>query len=269
MERSSMCRIRRVSGDYSIGSGVSVDESMAVKIKTHIAILLLCLGTGAANGRAVPAFAQVRGSLSIYADDRSRTGDAYGVLTTETLKGNAKRRNYFAGDQKIPRAWRATEADYARSGFDIGHLAAASWYGDQGMQDATFILTNAAPQNPSLNRGLWATIERRVKDEVVPGVSVHFVVGPLWLPDGKGVIEFGVIGEHAVWIPTHMATSILMERAGTAVKMKCWIVPNQAPPDGVTPGDYLRTVDEHEFDRGRDFFSWLSDSVENTMEAKK
>ncbi|KAF4074891.1 hypothetical protein AMELA_G00228520 [Ameiurus melas] len=49
----------------------------------------------------------------------------------------------------------AVNADYVGSHFDRGHLAPVLHANSQNCSDATFTLTNAAPQNFSFNRGQW------------------------------------------------------------------------------------------------------------------
>ncbi|KAL0151496.1 hypothetical protein M9458_053201, partial [Cirrhinus mrigala] len=47
----------------------------------------------------------------------------------------------------------ALNRDYRKSGRDKGHLEPVFQANSQDCADATFTLTNAAPQNPSFNRG--------------------------------------------------------------------------------------------------------------------
>lgn len=55
--------------------------------------------------------------------------------------------------------------DYAKSGYDRGHMAPnyaiTSRYGLTA-QKATFLMTNIAPQRPSLNRAIWRDLEHRI-----------------------------------------------------------------------------------------------------------
>ena len=57
--------------------------------------------------------------------------------------------------------------DYARSGYDRGHLvpnrAIVTRYGPDE-QEKTFLMTNIAPQRPALNRGPWREMEQRISD---------------------------------------------------------------------------------------------------------
>ncbi len=57
--------------------------------------------------------------------------------------------------------------DYARSGYDRGHLvpnrAIVTRYGPDE-QAKTFLMSNIAPQRPALNRGSWREMEQRIAD---------------------------------------------------------------------------------------------------------
>ncbi|XP_016135134.1 endonuclease domain-containing 1 protein-like [Sinocyclocheilus grahami] len=56
----------------------------------------------------------------------------------------------------------ALNDDYKNSGFDRGHLAPVYQAESQSCADATFTLTNAAPQNLSFNRGQWRKLEENI-----------------------------------------------------------------------------------------------------------
>ncbi|MBN3282893.1 ENDD1 protein, partial [Polyodon spathula] len=56
----------------------------------------------------------------------------------------------------------AINNDYVKSGYDKGHLYPVSQADDQCTAYSTFTLTNAAPQHPHSNRGVWNQMERAV-----------------------------------------------------------------------------------------------------------
>ncbi|KAA0713586.1 hypothetical protein E1301_Tti019623 [Triplophysa tibetana] len=56
----------------------------------------------------------------------------------------------------------ALDEDYVNSGYDRGHLAPVYHASSQQWANATFTLTNAAPQNPSFNRGQWRITEENI-----------------------------------------------------------------------------------------------------------
>jgi endonuclease G len=58
----------------------------------------------------------------------------------------------------------ARNKDYARSGYDKGHLANAEDFASDCTKDElTFRYYNCLPQTPNLNRGVWKTNEEQVR----------------------------------------------------------------------------------------------------------
>ncbi|XP_043098023.1 endonuclease domain-containing 1 protein-like [Puntigrus tetrazona] len=60
----------------------------------------------------------------------------------------------------------ALNGDYDNSGYDKGHLAPVFQALSQSCADATFTLTNAAPQDRSFNRGQWKKLEKSIAEEL-------------------------------------------------------------------------------------------------------
>ncbi len=75
----------------------------------------------------------------------------------------------------------ALSGDYENSGYDKGHLASFFQANSQSCADATFTLTNAAPQNPSFNRGQWKKLEgniaKELSDQCLPNKYSVYIVG--------------------------------------------------------------------------------------------
>jgi endonuclease G len=82
------------------------------------------------------------------------------VLSPAHATGCASRDNSFASDLSLPADSRASTEDYVKNGYDIGHMANAEdlKYSEEA-QNTAAILTNAAPQLPGLNRGIWKKLE--------------------------------------------------------------------------------------------------------------
>ena len=78
---------------------------------------------------------------------------------------DALKRPNFQKDRSVASSPAAN--DYARSGYDRGHLvpnrAIVTRYGPDE-QEKTFLMTNIAPQRPALNRGPWREMEQRISD---------------------------------------------------------------------------------------------------------
>ncbi|XP_017318000.1 endonuclease domain-containing 1 protein-like [Ictalurus punctatus] len=97
----------------------------------------------------------------------------------------------------------AVNADYAGSPYDRGHLAPVFHAASQSCSDATFTLTNAAPQNLSFNRGQWKVTERKMAvslNESCRNVGLSaFVV--------TGVVPGNYKMNNRVQIPSHFWTA--------------------------------------------------------------
>ncbi len=89
---------------------------------------------------------------------------AYHVKAKAKYEYNEKRPN-FAKDRAVESS--AAPGDYAKSGYDRGHMAPnyaiVTRYGPEA-QKLTFQMSNIAPQSPSLNRGVWRDVEHRIAE---------------------------------------------------------------------------------------------------------
>jgi endonuclease G, mitochondrial len=103
-------------------------------------------------------------------------------LTANRLaKGRGlKRVNSFHPDVRLPESERAELADYARSGYDRGHIAPSGDMFDAESQHESFSLANMIPQEPSINRGIWERIESGVRRMVKSRGELYVVTGPLF-----------------------------------------------------------------------------------------
>lgn len=80
------------------------------------------------------------------------------VLSPTEVMGCLPRRDAFATDRSLDDA--ATPGDYAKSGYDMGHMAnSADMRWDVQVEEDSFILSNMAPQLPGFNRGIWKKLE--------------------------------------------------------------------------------------------------------------
>jgi endonuclease G len=60
----------------------------------------------------------------------------------------------------------AKNKDYAKSGFDRGHLVSAEDFAfDKQLESLTFSYYNVFPQHPKLNRGSWKAWEAKIREE--------------------------------------------------------------------------------------------------------
>lgn len=84
----------------------------------------------------------------------------------------------FYEEPAIPPKARAALSDYARSGFDRGHLAPSGNFPDKASQAESFSLANVVPQDPLSNRRLWSHIETSTRRLVRNHGVAYVVTGP-------------------------------------------------------------------------------------------
>lgn len=108
----------------------------------------------------------------------------------------------FHAEPALPPNERADLADYARSGFDRGHMAPSGDMPDTAAQQESFTLANMVPQAPNLNRGVWEGIESAVRTLAVRRGELYVVTGPIFQGD-----QLATVGR--VVVPTHVFKAVL------------------------------------------------------------
>jgi endonuclease G len=94
-----------------------------------------------------------------------------------------KRKNTFHAEEQLPESDRAELSDYARSGFDRGHMAPSGNMPTENAQHESFSLANIVPQNPKNNQRLWAAIEEAIRDLTEERGQLYVVTGPIFEGD--------------------------------------------------------------------------------------
>ena len=180
-------------------------------------------------------------------------------LTEEETKSIVKRANKFMIDPKVITGT-ANDNDYARSGYDKGHLAPA---GDMGWSAKTmtesFYYSNMSPQDPGFNRGIWKRIEELVRSWAIQYKSVYVVTGPV-LTDG-----LQTIGPDKVAVPKYFY-KVILDYNSSDIKGIGFIVPNKGSKEPIQR--YAVRIDDVEKITGIDFFPLLPDEQENAVERK-
>lgn len=178
-------------------------------------------------------------------------------LTPQQLEADVPPRpSHFRPDNALALPG-ATDADYRNSGFHRGHLVPAR---DLANSRETFLLSNAAPQNPSLNTGRWRQLEATVRALAATSEAVYIVTGTL-----SATTEPAVIGPNRVAIPTHFFKAILAVRGGSK-RMFAVLLPNTSNTR-LPLAHFAVSVDEIELSTGLDLFSSLNDEEEAQLES--
>ncbi|MBM4163153.1 MAG: DNA/RNA non-specific endonuclease [Lentisphaerae bacterium] len=184
---------------------------------------------------------------------------AYRVSPTQTPL-DLMRPSSFSQDTAARNAPRS--ADYARSGYDRGHLvpnhAIASRFGKKA-QVETFLTSNIAPQRPALNQGPWADVERRIADDWPDRFGDIWVIVGTISPQQRQTLAAGIN------IPTAFY-QIVVARHADRVRAFAVVMP-QRISRLARPRVTLATIDEIEQLSGFDFLSALPDEEETALEA--
>jgi endonuclease G len=91
-----------------------------------------------------------------------------------------KRKNAFHAEEKLPPGMRSELADYARSGFDRGHMSPSGDMPTEQAQYESFSLANMIPQSPKNNQILWEGIEEATRSLARRSGELYIVTGPLF-----------------------------------------------------------------------------------------
>lgn len=180
-------------------------------------------------------------------------------LTREETQGTEKRSDRFVADPQTKGAT-ATNADYARSGYDKGHMApAADMKWSPAAMKESFYFSNVCPQHPELNRRKWKDLEEKIRDWGRTDSAVIVVCGPIVQKHSA------TIGKSRVTIPERFFKVILSPYANPPRAIG-FLFANER---SIAPlRTYAVTVDSVEHVTGMDFFSALPDELENTIEAE-
>lgn len=122
---------------------------------------------------------------------------------------NGTRTEDFRPDMRLPSDWRATLADYKKSGFDRGHMSPSADMPGPAAVSSSFLLSNMVPQDPQLNRNLWAAIEKSVRARA-KYQPLYVITGPLFLGEKIDRINGRVL------VPTHIFKLLYDPKDNTA-----------------------------------------------------
>jgi len=144
-------------------------------------------------------------------------------LTPDQLSAaqELSRENSFHSEQQLPSSQRAELADYARSGFDRGHMAPNGDMPDRTSQHESFSLANMVPQDADNNRHVWASIEQAVRKMAKREGGLYVITGPAFI--GRELRKVG-----NVLVPSHLYKVVYSPRQNAAA---AYFIANE--PDAV------------------------------------
>lgn len=177
-------------------------------------------------------------------------------------KMKAKRRSTFFVDEYKLKDKSATNADYKYSGFDKGHMVpAGDFYWDKNLKDETFVFSNICPQNPNLNRGIWANLENAIREKLLASLCDGYIITGIIFSSA----EIRKIGINDIGIPEYLFKLIYIPKLEV---MYAFLFDNSLSIYSGNLTDYQVRVDDIERIINQDFFEVLPDSIESILESK-
>lgn len=155
----------------------------------------------------------------------------------------------------------ATNAHYSKSGYERGYLVpAGDFVWNKELKDEKFYYVNINPQIPTLNKGIWANLENRIRDEVLKLSEDDYVV--------TGVVfnseHIEQIGPNGTYVPVAFFKILYFEKQK---QMFAFMFDSTAECYVGDMKDFYVTVDLIEQSTGDYFFDLLDDEIEAKMEA--
>jgi endonuclease G, mitochondrial len=125
-----------------------------------------------------------------------------------------ERENAFHEEARLPAGTGASLEDYARSGFDRGHMSPSADFWTPEGQRGSFSLANMVPQAPELNRGPWEEYESAVRALARRRGELYVVTGPLF--EGAHLRRAG-----RVLVPSSVWKAVYDPGSGKAAALVC------------------------------------------------
>jgi endonuclease G, mitochondrial len=207
---------------------------------------------------AYPIIAHTAYSLG-YSETHEQAAWVYYLLTKEETNALYERTDRFVEDPMVETG-SASNADYAGSGYDRGHLAPVAdmaWSAETMAE--SFYFSNMSPQDPSFNRGIWKKLEEQVRNWAFYYDSIYVVTGPV-LQD-----SLPSIGANHVAVPNYYY-KVLLDLDSKHFQAIGFLLPNQKSSEVLN--HFIVSIDSIELLTGIDFYAELDDSLELVLESK-
>jgi len=115
-------------------------------------------------------------------------------LKLSDVQASAKigRKDAFHTETRLPKPVESLASDYAKAGYDKGHLTPSNDAPDGNSQFDTFSMANMVPQTPNSNRNMIRLVEAAVQKSLIDhNTNVHVVTGVI-LGNSPKIIGHGV-----------------------------------------------------------------------------
>ncbi|MFT7035662.1 MAG: endonuclease G [Cyclobacteriaceae bacterium] len=183
---------------------------------------------------------------------------AYSLSAANLKNAQFKRKDNFKSDPGVSTE-SASPTDYAKSGYDRGHLAPAAdfTWTKEGL-DESFYMSNMSPQVPGFNRGIWKNLEGQVRTWAMENHKLYIVTGPVVQKRADK------IGKNKVSVPQYYYKAILdIQEPG--LKAIGFLMKNEKSSKDIM--SFAMSIDELEEFTGLDFFPSVPDELEGKLES--
>ena len=193
-----------------------------------------------------------RKGVPYYEEDGTASG--IGAVTNENLK------NVYFLDTEI-NGPKQEFSDWKDKTYRVNHghmMPAADNRWSKAAMNQSFYLSNMCPQDIDLNGGGWEKLETKCRMWANKYGDILIVAGPIFNSQ-----QYRTMGEGKVGIPDAFFKVVLCTK--TAPKAIGFIYPNVGTSE--SPENFVKTIDDVESVTGFDFFTFLPDEVENSVES--
>lgn len=192
--------------------------------------------------------------------------------------GDAKRKDKWLPDPDVDARTRAVDADYSGAGYHRGHMVASEdRVASQALNDATFFLSNAVPQDGPLNSGQWARLEATIRSWVQTRIvhDAKMITGGFFYDPAEddprtadGLVPFKQIGRNKVAVPTHVFKVVVARDSTNRWQAIAFVAQNKRPSAGWSFSDGIVAIDWLEVRAGLDLLPDLDPAEELRLESK-
>jgi endonuclease G len=170
-------------------------------------------------------------------------------VDSRRLDENVVREDCFRGDPRLQAGLSALPSDYSEPIYDQGHMTP---FADQRYSKMagwnSFVMTNMAPQNCQLNRGIWQILEQISRRYAAEHDAVYVFNGSVFDRDGDGLRDPDAAaprmksrnGKARVAVPSAFFKIVALPQPDGSVATLSILLPHdEANPTGKAALDYL------------------------------
>jgi endonuclease G len=190
-------------------------------------------------------------------------------LTKDDL-GDEERTNEFRADEDLPTGFlRIKPTDYARSGYDRGHMCpSAHRTAARDANSLTFLMTNMQPQVHALNAGPWKSLETYERERVAEGKVMFVVAGGIFPARPERIGPGIAVPEANFRVTVELEPGQGPSEVSPETRILGVIMPNNSSAKGRDWEGFRARIDEIEHAAGYDVLSHVKDEIEALLEAR-